>query len=153
MSTRSLIGKTLPDGNIRYIYCHNDGYPTYTGVVLRDNYMLDKQVDRLLDLGDLSSLGSEIGEQHDFNEPYGSDLYKQHETWCRAYGRDRGETEVEAKIVDTAAWKEIRKKSWAEWIYLYNPEQGWMCKPNLQRNLDNPYMTIEDAVAYYENEK
>jgi len=40
----------------------------------------------LLALGSLSSLAEEIGEKHDFD-----DHSEKFDSWCRAYGRDRGE--------------------------------------------------------------
>lgn len=72
MSTRSLIGIEKPDGTCRAIYCHFDGYPTGNGLTLASCYMTTKDVENLLALGDISSLG---------NTP---------ET-CKAYCRDCGE--------------------------------------------------------------
>lgn len=91
MATRSNIGKKLPDGSIRYIYCHFDGYESGVGATLKEHYLDEKKVDALLDLGSLSSLGSEIGEKHDFNKEVNPN-------WCRAYGRERGDKDVEARI-------------------------------------------------------
>jgi len=91
MATRCNIGKVLPDGSIRYIYCHFDGYERGVGATLKKHYLDETKIDALLDLGDLSSLGAEIGEKHDFSS-------KSHSNWCRAYGRDRGEKDNEAII-------------------------------------------------------
>lgn len=93
MATRCNIGKKLPDGSIRYIYCHHDGYESGVGATLKKHYLDEAKVDALLDLGSLSSLGAEIGEKHNFNkEPKGD--------WCRAYGRERGDKDVEAVITN-----------------------------------------------------
>ena len=83
MSTRSYIGKRLPNGDITAIYCHWDGYPEHHGRILTQHYTDTAKVDRLLKLGALSQLGPEIGKKHDFNKPT--------EGWCLAYARDRGE--------------------------------------------------------------
>lgn len=92
MATRSNIGKKLPDGSIRYIYCHFDGYESGVGATLKKHYLDEKKVDALLDLGSLSVLGAEIGEKQDFNNR------NKKEDWCLAYGRDRGDKDVEAVI-------------------------------------------------------
>jgi hypothetical protein len=94
MSTRSLIGKLNPDHTVTYIYCHFDGYPSGVGDTLSEHHESPFKVDQLLALGDLSVLGSEIGEQHDFD-----DYQNRNQKWCLAYGRDRGEEDTEAKTV------------------------------------------------------
>jgi hypothetical protein len=91
MATRSNIGKKLPDGSIRYIYCHFDGSENGVGATLKKHYLDEAKIDALLNLGSLSSLGAEIGEKHNFNQEPKGDL-------CRAYGRDRGEEDTEAVI-------------------------------------------------------
>ncbi len=57
MSTRSGIG-LLRNEEVRYIYCHHDGYVTGVGRLLFLHYPSPEQVDSLLALGDLSSLGA-----------------------------------------------------------------------------------------------
>ena len=77
MSTRSRIAKLNDDGSIRVIYCHSDGYLSYNGRILLEHYTDPAKVDALLDLGDISSLGEEIGEQHPFDPDYKNyDAYK-----------------------------------------------------------------------------
>lgn len=71
MGTRSRIGLELPDGTFGSIYCHWDGYPGYNGKILLGHYSDPAKVEELISLGDLSSLGAEIGEKHDFNRPRG----------------------------------------------------------------------------------
>lgn len=56
MSTRPRIGILAPDGTIRSVYCHSDGYPTWNGQKLRDHYSSTKRVKALLALGDLSCI-------------------------------------------------------------------------------------------------
>ena len=95
MGTRSRIGVEHPDGSITSIYCHWNGYPEHNGQVLVDNFSDYEKIQQLMNLGDLSSLGSELGEKQDFDNP------DRKKNWCLAYGRDRGETDVEARTHST----------------------------------------------------
>jgi hypothetical protein len=70
-----------PDGSILAVYCHWDGYPSHNGKILNAHYTERSKVQELMDLGDLSSLGPEIGEKHNFDAPPKGQ--------CNAYGRDR----------------------------------------------------------------
>jgi len=72
------------------IYCHFDGYVDGVGKTLFYHYSDIEKVEELMDLGNLSMLRPEIGEKQDFNNPTDKN-------WCLAYGRDRGETDQEAK--------------------------------------------------------
>lgn len=93
MGTRSRIGVENPDGSITSIYCHWDGYPDHNGAILAEHYTDIAKISELMDLGDLSSLGAEIGTKHDFNEKV--------RNCCNAYGRDRGEKSVGSMTVNT----------------------------------------------------
>jgi hypothetical protein len=92
MATRSIIGKLNPDNTISFIYCHFDGYPSGVGQTLCENYKTETYVDELLKLGDLSILGQYLGEQQNFSDPVSG--------FCLAYGRDRGEVDIEAETVE-----------------------------------------------------
>ena len=93
MATRSRIGKRLSDGTIKSIYCHFDGYPDHNGQILKEHYKDETKVDALLELGDISILGPEIGEHQDFDR-----RETHHKDWCLAYGRDRGEKNIDAEV-------------------------------------------------------
>jgi hypothetical protein len=56
MATRSLIGMVKEDKSIQVIYCHWDGYPEYVGLQLHLNYSDKETLQKLMDLGDRSSL-------------------------------------------------------------------------------------------------
>ena len=86
MATRSAIGIQQEDGSVIGIYCHWDGYVDHNGRILNDHYDRDKTM-ALMDLGDLSVLGKELGEKQDFDSPTDRN-------WCLAYGRDRGERDI-----------------------------------------------------------
>ncbi len=98
MSTRSAI-ITKIDGRYHGIYCHSDGYLAGVGRTLLEHYSDPAKVAELLALGDLSTLGSVIGEKHDFDWTLtayaGGDWSKVRDDpryeMCKAYHRDRGE--------------------------------------------------------------
>lgn len=56
MGTRSKIGILKSDGKVDAIYCHWDGYPSYNGNMLVDNYTDEKKIRKLISLGGISSL-------------------------------------------------------------------------------------------------
>lgn len=85
MSTNSNIGILNQDGSLEVIYCHWDGYPDHNGKILLEHYQDENKIRQLMALGDLSSLGEEIGEECDFDNP--TDLDQ-----CISYFRDRGES-------------------------------------------------------------
>jgi len=72
MSTRSLICVEVK-GVVRACYCHWDGYIENNGVILLDNYKTQKDVEKLVNLGSISSLRATfeetVKEQHsDYHE-------------------------------------------------------------------------------------
>jgi len=104
MATRSAIGMQNRDGSITAVYCHWDGYPEHNGALLVEHYDRVK-TQQLLAQGDLSILGSRIGEQHAFSVYNFYDLTPEqrtehdalHRDSCTFYGRDRGETGIDAE--------------------------------------------------------
>ena len=118
MATRSLIGKLNSDGTVTHIYCHWDGYPSHNGFLLQEYWDTPYKVDQLLALGDLSSLGSEIGEQQDFNGSRNRD-------WCMAYGRDRNQSNTGAKTVSREEF--FGDEDYIDYFYLYNEDFEWEC--------------------------
>jgi len=88
MSTRSNIVLNK-DGKYHMIYCHSDGYPSHNGRILLENYTNEEKIWELIQLGDISLLGGEIGEKHDFNN-YPDNV-------VTAYHRDRGDDIDETK--------------------------------------------------------
>ena len=103
MATRSTIALEFADGTIGQVYCHWHGYLSNNGKILFENYSDPFKLQKLIDLGDVSSLGAEIGVKHEFDNPnkFGTPEFM---AWnevkrgmCTFYGRDRGETGVEAR--------------------------------------------------------
>lgn len=90
MATRSRIGILNSDQTVTSVYCHWDGYVEHNGRLLVTHYTDEDKIRELMALGSISSLGQDIGTKHDFdNEPRNE---------CNAYGRDRGETGMEARL-------------------------------------------------------
>ena len=114
MATRSTIGILNGDNSVTSIYCHWDGYPEGVGATLREHYTATETITNLMALGDLSVLGATIGTQKKFTT---AALNGE----CLAYGRDRGETGVEARTHDSVeAWVSGRRDSHCEYGYLWN---------------------------------
>lgn len=91
MATRSTIALEYADGTVGQVYCHWDGYLDNNGKILYEHYQDPFKLRSLIDLGDLSSLHSNVGEKHDFDDRSAC------EGQCTFYGRDRGETGTKAK--------------------------------------------------------
>ena len=92
MSTHCLICKENGPSNNKGIYCHSDGYISYAGFILQTFYNTPEKVDSLLNLGDLSRLGYEIGDKIDFDKNrIDMEYYTEHKKQCVSYHRDRGE--------------------------------------------------------------
>ncbi len=102
MGTPCAVGRQNTDGTVTYILVNYDGYLSGAGATLVRHWTDPAKIDALMELGDLSSLGTEIGEKHDFDKPVNRD-------WCRAYGRDRDEEGVEAGTCEDASefWREV----------------------------------------------
>ena len=62
MATRSTIALEYADGTVGQIYCHWDGYLDNNGKILLKHYQDPFEVQKLLDNGDMSSLGSTVDD-------------------------------------------------------------------------------------------
>jgi hypothetical protein len=138
MSTRSYIGIRNTDGSVTSIYCHFDGYPSSVGKKLFEHYADETKIRALLDLGDLSCLGREIGEKH----PFGSGDYKE---MCTAYHRDSEEPREDTQPVTFKTVEEFLKQRKEDWTYLFDNGE-WLC-----RSYDN--MPLEKLAVMIEKDK
>ena len=116
MATRSTIAIQNADGTVTGIYCHWDGYLSHNGDILLHHYTDEAKVRQLIELGNISSLGKEIGEKHNFDECL--------EGETNAYGRDRGDPNQEAATY--ASWSDLIDNAGEEYDYLFQPGQGWI---------------------------
>lgn len=116
MATRSTIALEYADGTVDMVYCHWDGYLEHNGRILRDYWSNPFKLQRLIDLGDLSSLDFDIGEQHEFGETT---------TGCTFYGRDRGESDISARrFKDFDDY--VKNAQFEEYNYILTREEGWL---------------------------
>lgn len=62
MATRSFIAKKESDSSYTAVYCHWDGYPEGVGETLKNFYSNPQDIQKLLEGGDMSSLGKTLNE-------------------------------------------------------------------------------------------
>ena len=90
MSTNSTIAVQLPDGSIKQVYCHWDGYLEHNGKLLVENYNAQDFAEALVELGSISSLHERItptSNSHTYDNPEkGVTVF---------FGRDCGEEDTE----------------------------------------------------------
>ena len=129
MGTHSRIGVMHGD-TVKSVYCHWDGYLEHNGVILQKHYD-SARANNLVALGDISSLGKEIGEKHPFSrfdtdisdEAY-EKLYGHMTTF---YGRDRDEQGVDFKVAHTfASFLDQVEACGAEYYYIMR-DGVWYC--------------------------
>jgi hypothetical protein len=126
MATRGAIGIRNEDGSITGIYTHWDSYTSHNGRILLESYDHTK-TRQLLELGAVSSLGKEIGEQHEFGATYKTDDPRYH--WCTFYTRDRSDELWPAQTF--ANDKEFVKHftdSWSAYFYLLEECGTWFVR-------------------------
>ena len=138
MGTRSLIGRENVDGSIDAVYCHWDGYLSHNGRILLDHYDMAK-LDRLIRLGDLSSLGGEIGEKHDFD--------KRPEGVCTFYNRDRDEALADTKARRYMNRREMQKHR-EEFSYIMDQFGVWHVAV-----LDREFVPLRQALLEKDSEE
>lgn len=117
MATRSRIAIETPEGIVKSIYCHWDGYPENNGKLLHEHYGDRAKVERLISLGDISFLAPELEPTgpHTFTDPQKGVV--------TAYHRDRGEEKRNAIHADSKKWL---KSDIEEFGYLFTKENEWV---------------------------
>jgi hypothetical protein len=99
MSTNGTIAFERADGTVAMIYSHWDSYLDCNGNILQKHYSDPILIQQLLDLGNVASLGAELGDAHEFDQHFLT--ADPRSRWCTFYGRDRGESDVEAIVFDS----------------------------------------------------
>ena len=116
MGTSSSIGIKQPNGQVRAISCHWDGYPEHVGRILHEFYGDEAKATRLLRLGDLSSLGESLtpppGIRHTFDHPA--------KAVTVAYRRERGDdVPPPATFADAEDYRmNAKSRFMADYVYL-----------------------------------
>lgn len=140
MSTRSTIAVLKDNGQVHQVYCHSDGYPDGVGCILKNHYTDIDKVNRLIALGDLSCLeknvepsgnpitmetakyefcaNESIGKMHSFNTP--------EKDVTVAYGRDRGESDVDANVFDSLDDYAVNRQT-EQYSYIFVENRWFVC--------------------------
>lgn len=142
MATRSTIALEFADGTIGQVYCHSDGYLSYNGNILMTHYTDPFKVQQLIDNGDLSLLGVDIGGVIDFNAPM---EYTDNEkaVQCRFYGRDRAESGIDATyFTNFQDYKDNHTEQ--EYEYILRNDGNWYVK-----QYRGDYELLVDAYVEY----
>jgi hypothetical protein len=121
MGTRSAIGYKTPEGKVRAKYSHYDGYPSYTGAMLQEHYQEARKIAQMVELGDQSFIAPNVfptDKSHSFATPQ--------EDVIVFYGRDRGETDVDAQEFETVQeFVDYYTGAGCEYFYLHTAT-GWI---------------------------
>ena len=157
MATRSTIALEFADGTVGQVYCHWDGYIEHNGVILSESYTDPFKLRELIDCGDLSSLGPNLGEKHSFDTiaKYGTPEYEAEmeakRQVCTFYGRDRGEEGVGAKRFKNFE-EYAREHQREEYEYILRQVNGkaqWFVD---FYGTDGEFLTLEDAFEFQKEE-
>lgn len=140
MATRSALALQLPDGSLRAVYCHWDGYPSHHLPILTGHYPTAKAAAALLKPGDISCLRTRSLWDHSptLRDSAGEVLtdaegFWRYETDREAqplYFRERGETGVGPhRFADLDAMTRWADGSGCEHVYVFRPRKGWEHSP------------------------
>jgi hypothetical protein len=140
MSTRSRIGILNGNDAITSVYCHSDGYPSWNGKVLLENYQTTEKITELLSYGDISSLYPSIGTKHGF------DLSQRPEGVSTFYKRDRNETDVDANTSPASEYGTLCDSCDAEFAYLFK-EGEWYVSPVKSGGKRLKFERVADVLA------
>lgn len=121
MSTRSLIAIQREEDKYEAIYCHYDGYLTYNGAMLIDHYQDKEKLEKLIQLGDISCLAENV--EPDPNFPHSFDGERQVDVVV-AYGRDRGEKNINSRMMNMKELKESIETD-IDYVYIFDTNNNW----------------------------
>ena len=105
MGTRSNIAYERPNGQVIVTYCHYDGYPSYNGVILNENYDTPKTAEELASQGYLSSLKPTLKDSLE------------------------GRANIEPPQIYHSYHSYLNDIQWdIEWIYIFRRGQWYVCE-------------------------
>jgi len=105
MGTRSNIAYERPNGQVVVTYCHYDGYPSYNGVILNENYDTPKTAEELANQGYLSSLKPTLKDSLE------------------------GRANHDAPLIYHSLHSYLNDIQWdIEWIYIFRRGQWYVCE-------------------------
>ena len=115
MSTRSRIGLLLDTEHVLSVYHHWDGYPSWLGVFLQQNYTTKEQVAELIDGGDISCINSDTDWER-----------KELDKNIVLYYNDRGEKTEPRLDLNVEDYLENKLDACEEYAYLFDNGE-WIC--------------------------
>lgn len=136
MATRSAIALQRPDGSLRAVYCHWDGYPSHHLPILTSHYQTAKAAAALIRPGDISCLrtrslwdNSPTLRDSDGEVLTDSQGYWRHENDREPqplYFCERGESDVKPRrFADADALAAWADGCCCEHVYVFIPRKGW----------------------------
>jgi hypothetical protein len=147
MGTRSTIALEFADGTVEQVYCHWDGYLNYNGAILEKHYKDPFKLQLLIEQGDMSSLGKEVGTQHAFGVGVKHDEVDGFAVECTFYKRDRNESGTGAKrFKDFQEYQ--REHQYEEYEYILRNVNGVATWFVCMYGTDGEYLTMADAVEF-----
>ena len=108
MSTRSSIARITEQGEIKSIYSHSDGYPSYMGELLAKNYSSVESLEAMFELGDVSFLAETLDTSRFYN------------SW-------RGENTQANVWSNEDMWLKWAEDCGLQYVYLFNGHQ-WIVR-------------------------
>lgn len=121
MSTRSNICFETKAGPTSVIYCHSDGYPSYTGRILLECYNTARLAKKLVSLGDASYIDKKLvpkkGKEHSFDG-------ERQEEVCLFYHRDRQEPWNDVKPRRYSFWRSASMACDNDYTYVFKESEG-----------------------------
>jgi hypothetical protein len=128
MATRSTIALEYADGTVDQIYCHWDGYLDNNGKLLSTHYMDPFEVQKLMALGDMSSLSATVDG-------------------CEFYMRDRRESDCNARrYKDFQEYtREMQREEYDYVLRNVNGKAVWYVS---MYGTDGEFLTMQDAFEF-----
>lgn len=132
MATRSNINVKVGDV-YHCIYCHFDGYPDHHAPILTGYYNSQEMAEKLVSNGDMSSLDESC------DKPEGHSFETRVNGYTVYYGRDRGEKNVDFKVLTTPLAEE-------EYSYTWDGEK-WLCDGEAILPEENDEIDTKNIIA------
>lgn len=135
MATSATIILKTKEGKYKSIYLHNDGYPKGAGDTLKRYYKDYDKVEKLISLGNISSLGQEPISSPDLWHKLDDMFYTMaHPEYLDKYTlayKDRGETGQEAQVAQELAYA----IGGTNYSYLYKDGKWYMVNDRAELEL------------------
>ena len=140
MGTRSHIGLVDENKNVKFIYCHWDGYPNYNGLLLNKFYKDENKIKDLLAMGDISSLGANAIAKEVWVMMSQEEQGEHSEEGFRVHTLSYGNWRDEVCPAGQCTLEEFVKQDEESWIeYKYYFEEGeWHCINPRGREVEIP---------------